>query len=119
MSGFNYPGTAATATRLLKRFGAPATLIRAEGPPVYDPETGQTAPADVSTPTTAAVFAYDQKFIDGTLILQGDQQAYCMPGVEPMQGDRFQWQGKVYTVITVKPLAPAGTPVLFAAQIRG
>lgn len=119
MSGFNYPGTAATATRLLKRFGAPAALIRADGPPVYDPETGSTAPADVSTPTTAGVFAYDQKFIDNTLILQGDQLAYCVPGVEPRQGDRFQWRGKVYAVISVKPIAPAGTPVLFEAQLRG
>jgi len=119
MTAFNYPVTAATATRLLKRFGATAALVRAEGPPVYDPETGQTAPADVSTPTTAAVFAYDQKFIDGTLVLQGDQQAFCAPGVEPKQGDRFQWQGKVYTVVAVKPLSPAGVPILFTAQIRG
>lgn len=119
MTAFNYAGTAATATRLLKRFGAPAAIIRAEGPPVYDPATGTTAPGDVSTPTTAAVFAFEQKFIDGTLILQGDQQAYCAPSDEPKQGDRFQWQGKVYVVISVKPLSPAGTPVLYTAQIRG
>ncbi len=72
MTTLNYPATAATATRLLKRFGAPAVLGR-DGPAVYDPTTGTVAPTPLTFPTTAAVFAYAQKYIDGTLILQGDQ----------------------------------------------
>ena len=115
---FNYAATAATATRLLERFGAACTLKR-ETEGTYDPATG-TAPITVaSLATTAAVFAYEQKYIDGTLILQGDQRAYMAPAVTPRQGDKLTWQGKDYEVVAVKPVSPAGVPVLFEAQIRG
>lgn len=118
MTAFNYPNTAATATRLLTRFGAPATLRRSTGT-AYDPETGTMADTYTDMPTTAAVFAYDQKYINGTLVLQGDQRAFCAPAVAPEQGDRFEWQGSAYTVVAVKPVAPAGVAVLHEAQIRG
>lgn len=118
MSSFNYAATAATATRLLERFGAAATLKHVTGE-VYDPETSTNVPTYADTPTTMAVFAYDQKYIDGTLIRQGDQRAYCAPGVEPVQGDRLVWGAKTFEVISAKPIAPAQIPVLFEAQIRG
>lgn len=117
MASFNYPATAATATRLLQRFGASCTLVRTTTG-AYDPATGSNTVTTESLATTAAVFAYDQKYIDGTLILQGDQLAYCAPAVEPKQGDSFTWQGVTRTVIAVKPTSPAGIPVLFEAQIR-
>ena len=114
---FDYPATAATATRLLQRFGAAATIKRVTAG-TYDPATGTTTPSTASLATTAAVFAYDQKYIDGTLILQGDQLAYCAPATEPKQGDQLTWQSVKYTVVSVKPVSPAGVPVLFEAQIR-
>lgn len=115
---FDYPKTAATATRLLQRFGAACTLKR-QGPEVYDPAAGATVPSYTSVPTTATVFAYPQKYIDGTLILQGDQQAFMATGAEPKQGDLVTWAGRDLTVISVKPVSPAGVPVLFEAQLRG
>lgn len=118
MATFDYPATAATATRLLVRFGAAATVRRVTGS-AYDPATGTTTPTYTDNATTAAVFAYDQKYIDGSLILQGDQLAYCAPGTLPSQGDKFTWQSVDYTVIAVKPVSPAGVPVLYEVQIRG
>lgn len=118
MTTFNYPATAATATRLLERFGAAATLKRQSGT-AYDPATGTSTQTYTSYATTAAVFDYAQKYIDGTLVKQGDKQAYCAPSVAPEQGDRFTWDGADYTVVAVKPVAPAGTPVLYEAQLRG
>ena len=115
---FNYPATAATATSLLERFGAAATIKRQSGT-AYDPATGTSTQTYTSYATTAAVFDYAQKYIDGTLVQQGDKQAYCAPAVVPEQGDRFTWQGRDYAVIAVKPVAPAGVPVLFEAQLRG
>jgi hypothetical protein len=118
VTAFNYAATAATATRLLERFGAAATINR-QTTGAYDPETG-TAPVTTTTlATTAAVFAYDQKYIDGTLIKQGDQRAYCAPTNAPAQGDQLVWQGGTFEVIAVKPVSPAGVPVLYEAQIRG
>lgn len=118
MGSFNYPATAATATRLLARFGAACAIKRQTGT-AYDPETSTNVPTYTDTASTAAVFAYDQKYIDGTLIKQGDQRAYCAPAAEPKQGDQFVWQGTTYTVVAAKPVSPAGVPVLFEAQIRG
>ena len=86
MSQFNYPATAATATRLLQRFGAACTIKHPTGT-AYDPDTGTMTPTVTSTPSTAAVFDFAQKYVDGTLILQGDKQAYCAPGVAVAQGD--------------------------------
>jgi hypothetical protein len=125
MTDFNYGRSAATAVRLLKRFGAAASVLRAgDGDPVYNPETGTTAPPEVALPTVAAVFDYEQKYIDGTLVKQGDKQALCSPTQKVEQGDRLRYKSDtgadaVGTVISVKPLAPAGVAVLYTAQIRG
>lgn len=118
MTSFNYAATAATATRLLQRFGASATLKR-QTTGAYDPSTGTTPVTVTELATTTAVFAYDQKYIDGTLILQGDQRAYMTPAVMPKQGDVLTWQSKDWQVIAVKPISPAGTPVVYEAQLRG
>lgn len=115
---FNYPATAATATRLLQRFGASCVLKR-QTAGAYSPSTGSATPSTASLATTAAVFAYDQKYIDGTLIKQGDQRAYLAPAVAPAQGDKLTWDGRDYAIVAVKPISPAGTPVLYEAQIRG
>lgn len=118
MTAFDYPATAATATRLLQRFGAAATIKRHAGS-TYDTTTATSTPTYTSLPTTAAVFDYAQKYIDGTLIKQGDKQAYCAPAVAPAQGDRFTWNGSDFTVVAVKAVSPAGVPVLYEAQLRG
>ncbi|WP_426269145.1 hypothetical protein ACN9MB_13040 [Dyella kyungheensis] len=118
MTAFDYPNTAATATRLLKRFGAACTIMRESGT-AYDSTSGTVVPNYDSLPSTAVVIAMPQRYIDNTLILQGDQQAFCAPDVEPKQGDQFVWQGKTFSVISVKPVSPAGVPVLFEAQLRG
>ena len=113
-----YGDLAQTALELLQEFGAAATLKR-QSAGSYDPSTGADTVSETSLTTTAAVFAYDQKYIDGTLILQGDQRAYLSNEQEPRQGDLLAWNGTDYRVIAVKPLSPAGTVVLYEAQLRG
>lgn len=119
MPQFDYTATAATALRLLQRFGAAATLKRTSAA-AYDPATGTSAETVTSLSTTAAVFDYPQKYVDGTLILVGDKQAYLAATHEPKQGDALTWWGGVdYTVVSVKAVAPAGVAVLYEVQIRG
>jgi hypothetical protein len=115
---FDYAAAAASALDMLNRFGAPATLKRTTAG-TYDPATGTATETVIDLATTAVVLAFPQKYIDGTLIRQGDRRALCAPGVEPKAGDRFAWQGVEYTVIGATPIAPAGVAVLFEAQIRG
>lgn len=119
---FNYAATAATADRLIKRFGTSATLRRTiSDAAAYDPATGTVAaPAAVDTVCSAVVIDYDQKMIDGTLIRAGDKRVYMsVIGVGlPLAADLFVWQTVTYTVMTVKPLAPAGVGVLYEIQAR-
>lgn len=118
---FNYSQTAATAERLLKRFGKPATITRTT-PGGYNTATGTTGAPTVSTQSQqVVVIDYPHGYIDGTLIRQGDRQALISPQVifEPKAGDVLAWGGASLTLITVKPVAPAGVPVLFDAQVRG
>lgn len=115
---FPYAATAQTATRLLERFGAAATLKR-QTTGAYDPVLGYAPVTTTSHATTAAVFAYPQGFIDGTNILQGDRRAYCAPGAEPKQGDVLTWQGTDLAVVSVKPVSPAGLAVIYEVQVRG
>lgn len=115
---FNYAATAATATRLLQRFGAAATIKRTTAGE-YDPVLGYAPVVTTEHPTTAAVFAYPQSYIDGTNILQGDQQAFLTPADAPKQGDKLAWQGTDYEVIAVKPVSPAGLAVIYEVQVRG
>lgn len=115
---FNYAATAATATRLLTRFGASATIKR-QTTGAYDPSTGTTPVTVTELATTAAVFSFDQKYIDGTLILQGDQEAYLAPSVMPKQGDLLAWQSRDWNIVAVTPIGPAGVPVLYEVQLRG
>lgn len=118
MTQFNYPSLAAMSSRVIADSGALCVINHPTGT-AYNPATGTTTPTMVSTPSKATVIAFPQAYIDGTLILQGDQKALCDPGVPVMQGDTFTWQGKTYKVINVKPLAPAGLVLLYEAQIRG
>jgi len=115
---FDYAKTAATALRLLERFGAAATLKR-QTAGSYDPATGSDTVTETSLSTTACVFDYAQKYVDGTLILAGDKQAYLASAPVPKQGDRLAWMSVDYTVIAVKAVAPAGAAVLYEAQLRG
>lgn len=117
---FNYTATAATADRLLKRFGASAQVTR-NTPGAYDPVTGTVSVTTTTQTVTAAVFDYDQSYIDGTRIQQGDRRAFVSAvGIwAPKQGDVLAWDGADLAVIAVKPLKPAGLAVLFELQVRG
>lgn len=115
---FNYAATAATASRLLARFGAPCLLAR-QTTGVYDPATGSAAVSTINLAATACVFDYPSGYVDGTLIQVGDRRAYMTPELEPKAGDKFTWASRDLTITSVKPIAPAGAAVLYEANVRG
>lgn len=119
MTAFNYTRVAATALRLLRRFGAETTLTR-PGVSSYDPDTGAVTATPVVDGCTAAVFPYEDKHIDGSLILATDQQALvAASGLnEPKPGDVLAWGGRGLTVVKAKNLGPSGVMVLYEVQVR-
>ena len=116
---FDYAKTAQTAQRLLAKFGARTTLAHPVAP-AYDPETGATTPVDAMTNVTAAVFPVDARFVDGSMVLATDLQAYLSAvGVdEPVPGDVLTWGGKSLTVVRAMNLGPAGVFVLYELIVR-
>ncbi|MBS0227672.1 MAG: hypothetical protein JSS23_03135 [Proteobacteria bacterium] len=115
-----YGDLAADADSLLKEFGAAGTITRKEQSGEYDPATGNYTEAIASQDVTALVIDYPQRLIDNTTVLQGDKQVYvsAVGLITPKPTDRLAWQGRDYTVVNVKDLAPAGLSVLVELQVR-
>lgn len=123
MSAFDYANSAATALRLLAKFGQNVTLTRPTTG-TYDPALG-TAPVTEATETRkAALFDYDrinfgQTLEDGSRIQVGDRR--CLMGNDgsaPTTFDFITVGGIKYPVKVVKVLSPAGVPVLYDMLIR-
>lgn len=118
---FNYANTAATATRLLGRFGQRATLHR-DTPGSYDPATGSVGTVRQSWPAVVAITEYAQRDIDGTLVQQGDRRILMNPRMTqaPRSGDVLELaDGTRLALVSVTTHAPAGVAVLYEGQARG
>jgi hypothetical protein len=117
-----YSDLATTVDRLIRQFGAPVTLTRVT-PGAYDADAGVTTGDTTATWTggAGAVFEYEQRDIDGTLIRRGDQRCYISTvGIEtPRSGDTLTLNSDVFNVVASRPLQPALTAVLHDVQIRG
>lgn len=119
MTGFNYARSAATASRLIARFGQSASIVRstAGNGPAYDP--GE--PTETTYACTLVVLDYTNSERDGTLILAGDKKVYLSTSglsIEPSLADKISVNGEAHNIISIKPLNPAGTVVMYEIQIR-
>lgn len=118
---FDYDSVALDADDLLHEFGQ-AGVLGSVTDGAYNPGTGEAGPASTAHPVTAAIFAYPQRFVDGTLIRVGDKRALVSPvglTVDPKPGDTLtDAAGVLYQVIDAKATAPAGQVVLWTLQVR-
>ena len=116
---FDYAETAATAAELLAEFGAMVTLTRIT-PGAYDPASGEVVNTEVTHTASGVKLDYEQRLIDGTNILQGDQRVYLDPLISeaPKAGDKLTVGVGVFSVVKSRPLAPAGIVVLHDVQVR-
>lgn len=123
---FDYGGLATTAHKLLKDFGASATLTDVAAG-VYNPATGKPSTTQTDYAVVAAIFDMPERRIDGTRILTGDRQVFMSTkspngralAITPRADMAFtDGSGTTYKVINVKPLTPALTAVLFELQVR-
>ena len=115
----DYAEKAQAADRMIRQYGAASMLVSTAV--TYDAAAGQTAQAEVRQDAQMVAFPYPQRFIDGTVIRMGDMQAFVSAvGIaSPKPGDRIEWGGMSYAVMSVKPLSPALTAVLYEVQLRG
>lgn len=116
---FDYSEAASVASELLADFGALVTLTRIT-PGVYDPDTGTVTNTGATHIANGIKLDYEQRAIDGTNILQGDQRVYLDPlmAATPQAGDTLTVGAEVFTVVRSRPLSPAGVCVLHDIQVR-
>jgi len=118
---FDYARPAATAKRLLTRFGQVVTIKRTT-PGAYDPATGTVSGGTVGYSCAGAVMNYASRDIDGTLVQRGDVRVLLAPDAafEPKPGDTVTLADTtVLTVINSRATKPAGLAVLYEIQARG
>ena len=111
-----YTNMAATAKRLLTKFGR-AVTITTYTTGTYNTATGAATSSSIDTATIGAVFSYKDSLIDGALIKRGDKYMLCP--IAALVGDRVTIGTVIYSVIDVKEINPGGTPVMYKFNIRG
>lgn len=124
MSQF-YDRMASTALRLIERFGQTITLrdtVQGE----YDPVTGsQTPDVEVERPAQAILQDYalqqsGMSYAEGTVIQQGDKKILvAAQGLTPPQlTTTVLADGVTWTIVNIKEINPAGTPLVYELQGR-
>lgn len=114
-----YANFGATTDKLLTKFGQSLIITHiANG--AYDPETGMAATTTTTQNAIGAIFDYGTKDIDGTLIKSGDKKLLLSPaGITiPTVGDSVTIGAAVSKITMIKEVSPAGTPVLYQANLR-
>lgn len=114
MTAFDYSRLAATAARMLARFGQSGTLHRVSTSGGADPTV-----TEADETITAAVMAYDASEIDGQTILRNDVRVYVAAlASEPSTKDFVTVGGIRMAIKSVATLTPAGTAVYHVLQGR-
>lgn len=110
--------------RRAARAEGPELVLRRETLGEYDPDA-PSAPSELVVNGSGFREEYDNKYIDGTLIVRGDVKLLVSPvqltGADmptPLSNDRIQFDGTTYTVIAVGPWNYAGLAVGFELQVR-
>ena len=109
-------GMTDTATRLIKRFGQAATLVKPgeQSGPAYEPTYGP----DIEHPVTVAVTEYTTEELDGSLITADDLRVFMTAGFEPITADKLSIGGTNYAIQRVGILGPDGVVICYELQVR-
>lgn len=114
MTAFDYTRLAATATRLLTRFGQSGTLHRVTTSGGADPTV-----TEADETITAAVMSYDTAEIDGVTILRNDLRVIVAKlDTEPSTKDFVTVNGIRMAIKGVTTLSPANSAVYHVLQAR-
>jgi len=117
MAQFDYARARSTAERLIARFGQSGAIQRiVNSGPSYDPVQTTTDYA-----CTLVDLDVDERNIDGTLIQRGDRMVYLSTAglsIVPVLSDKVLIGGVLHAIVSVQPLQPAGTVVMWQIIAR-
>ena len=122
----DYTRLRSMSNQQLKDKGLTCTITK-QTAGTYSTSTGV---ASVSTSTQSAaygaLFDYENKNIDGTLVKKGDRKlllsALNTAGAvltAPSVNDTVTANSVTYTIVAIRPIAPSGVAVAYDCQIRG
>lgn len=108
----------ATADRLIAKFGAACTLST-NSSAEYDGLGNPIAVAPYSIEGVGVKLNYKNGEIDGSVVIMGDAKFLLSTRAVPLIDMRVTLAGEVWRVISVSPLAPDSTDVVFyTLQLR-
>lgn len=111
---------AATASRLLAKYGEPV-VVAFPGAPAFDPVTGAPTTGAAGTTYTAKGYPgrYESGEIDDTVIRADDVRLILeLIAQRPATGCTALVDGVTYRVMVVKPIRKAGQDVVYICQLR-
>lgn len=115
---FDYSSSAATALKLLTRFGGDIKLVRKTGDSV-NPVTGVIAAGtDASVTTTGLIKPYNDKMIDGSRVLMGDKELVLSNEHEPLLTDKPVIDGEEWSIVKINVVKPFNTAIRYLCQVR-
>lgn len=118
MSATFYTSMAATASRLLAKFGMIITIKRTTGGSV-NPVTGAVvAGTTTSYSPQGLVQRYRDDQIDGTRILSSDRLVIVDNTVEPLTTDKITLSSQDWSIVDVKESKPSTIGIVYFIQAR-
>jgi len=118
MSEAFYNSIAATASKLITKFGAVGEIKRTTGDSI-DPVTGNiTAGTTVTYTPNTIVQKYADELVDGARILSSDRLIILDNTVEPISTDTITIGGENWSIVSIRESNPAGIPLVYFVQAR-
>lgn len=113
-----YEKMAATASRLISKYGTNATL-KTSGVNVSDKVTGTVLVQEQSIYDFKAIVKdYNRDMVDGTTILMGDKLIIAESKISPEPSDTIIINGQTWKVVDIKESNPAGVKLVLFIQVR-
>jgi hypothetical protein len=113
-----YSDMAAVANDLLAEFGQTITLRRTT-PGTFD-KTAETETGETTAEITATGIQknYAQGLIDGSRILSSDKLIILDDDQVPVMTDKIKVGAVYWNIVDIKPVEPAGVPLVYFVQAR-
>ena len=117
MATFDYAEMRDVAEELIAEFGMSGAIRRStQSGPSYDPVV-----TDTDYACQLVVMNYEDREVDGSLILSTDKKLYISTAGLPItleRSDKIVADGVAYSIEKLKPLSPAGIVVFYEIQGR-
>ena len=118
MSAAFYNNMAATAGKLLSKFGSTVTITRTTGR-TDDPVTGVVVNGTTTTYSPKGILqSYRDDLVDGTRILSSDRLVVLDDTVEPLTSDKLTINSQLWNVVSITQSIPATIALVYFVQVR-